>query len=156
MTNTDDQDDGEGGQELRELATPDQTTVARAADRLLIFDVTERKRALADLLRHLADTWPQHPDPLREHALAFAQALHAHFDRPVPATVPRCTWCGARADGRTPVIKGPGTAICGNCIDLVTEIARESREQQKADNSAPAAPGGEDTGSQPAHGEESR
>ena len=129
--------------------TPDQTTVAWAADRLLITDVTDRKRALADLMRHLADTWPQQPDPLREHALAFAQALHAHFDRPVPAAVPRCTWCGARAEDRRQLIKGPGTAICGDCIELVTEIARESREQQKAENCPPATPGGEDTRKQP-------
>ena len=107
-----------------------QQQVTRAADRLLIADVTERKRALSDLVRHLASTWDQLPDALQQHTADFAQALHAHYDLPGRLREPQCTWCGAKPDGVTPLISGPGTMICGNCIDLVSCLAQESRDER--------------------------
>lgn len=98
--------------------------VTQAADRLLVQDVTEDKQALSELLRSIAATWDQQEVPLREHTLRYARALDARFARAsAPPAEPYCTWCGKKAAHVRALIQGPGTAICSDCIELVTVIA---------------------------------
>ncbi|MEU5221024.1 hypothetical protein AB0G79_33155 [Streptomyces sp. NPDC020807] len=51
------------------------------------------------------------------------------------APEPYCWWCGTKQgqgerDPRWVLVQGPGTAICSDCIDLVTVVVQEARAKE--------------------------